>query len=212
MYEELIDIYDENMRFIGIAPRYQAHQEGLWHMTFHCWIVSQPDKVWLQLRGAHVNHPHKLDISSAGHLKSGEKARDGIREIEKELGLKVDFENLNKLFTNRKISERPGYINREFTPTYLLETSQKISDLNLDPQEVAGLFEFNIEDLLNLFNGKVEKVFASGLLINEDGSYSLKPGSFGKDDFLHHPQDYYLKVFNIIKRYFAGSKNYRGND
>ena len=46
--DELIDIYDQNMNLLGTAPRSQAHSEGLWHQTFHCWIVSQPDKIWLQ--------------------------------------------------------------------------------------------------------------------------------------------------------------------
>ena len=60
--DELIDIYDENMNHLGTAPRSQAHHEGLWHMTFHCWIVSRPDKIWLQRRGEHVEtHPNKLD-------------------------------------------------------------------------------------------------------------------------------------------------------
>ena len=121
--DELIDIYDENMNHLGTAPRSQAHHEGLWHMTFHCWIVSRPDKIWLQRRGEHVEtHPNKLDISSAGHLLAGERPKDGIREIKEELGLDVDFNKLTKLFTGKKITERPGYINHEFTATYLLET------------------------------------------------------------------------------------------
>ncbi len=34
MADELIDIYDENMNFLGTAPKSQAHKEGLWHMIF----------------------------------------------------------------------------------------------------------------------------------------------------------------------------------
>ena len=41
MTEELIDIYDENMHPLGTAPIMQAHQEGLWHKSFHCWIVKR---------------------------------------------------------------------------------------------------------------------------------------------------------------------------
>lgn len=38
MAEELIDIYDEKMNLLGTATREQAHREGLWHTSFHCWI------------------------------------------------------------------------------------------------------------------------------------------------------------------------------
>ncbi len=39
MTAELIDIYDEKMNLLGTATREQAHREGLWHTSFHCWLV-----------------------------------------------------------------------------------------------------------------------------------------------------------------------------
>ena len=103
MAEELIDIYDEKMNLLGTATREQAHREGLWHTSFHCWIVRRSPEgrpqVLLQIRGKTQNHPSLIDISSAGHLAAGETAHDGIKNIEQELGLKVDFGKLVKLFT-----------------------------------------------------------------------------------------------------------------
>ncbi len=205
--DELIDIYDANMNLLGTAPRSQAHNEGLWHQTFHCWIVSQTDKIWFQRRGLHVaRHACKLDISSAGHLRSGEKPKDGTREIKEELGLDISFDKLTKLFTGKKVTTRPEYINREFTATYLYETDKKLSELELNPQKVSGLFEICIDDLINLFNRKVNKVFASGLLLNNKGTFELKSGSFDICDFTPHDTEYYLKILNTAKRYLNGSK------
>ena len=72
MAEELIDIYDEKMNLLGTATREQAHREGLWHTSFHCWIVRRSPEgrpqVLLQIRGKTQNHPSLIDISSAGHL------------------------------------------------------------------------------------------------------------------------------------------------
>ena len=46
MAEELIDIYDEKMNLLGTATREQAHREGLWHTSFHCWIVRRsPEEI-----------------------------------------------------------------------------------------------------------------------------------------------------------------------
>lgn len=70
MAEELIDIYDEKMNLLGTATREQAHREGLWHTSFHCWIVRRSPEgrpqVLLQIRGKTQNHPSLIDISSAG--------------------------------------------------------------------------------------------------------------------------------------------------
>ena len=88
MAEELIDIYDEKMNLLGTATREQAHREGLWHTSFHCWIVRRSPEgrpqVLLQIRGKTQNHPSLIDISSAGHLAAGETAHDGIKNIEQE--------------------------------------------------------------------------------------------------------------------------------
>ena len=94
MADEIIDIYDCNMNHLGTAPRSQAHKEGLWHKAFHCWIVKRASdgnhRVLLQLRSKNKDsHPSLLDISAAGHLQAGETPKDGIREIEEELGLSL---------------------------------------------------------------------------------------------------------------------------
>ena len=41
MADELIDIYDSEMNLLGVAMKSQAHDEGLWHKVFHCWIVGK---------------------------------------------------------------------------------------------------------------------------------------------------------------------------
>lgn len=209
MADELIDIFDEHMNFLGIVNKSQAHSEGLWHQAFHCWIVKRNNtgnNIWLQLRSKHVgNHPGLLDISSAGHLKSGENAHSGIHKIEEELGLSIDFEKLTKLFTRKRIYDRENYHNREFNPTYLLETDKSLSDLTLRHEEVGAVFEADLDDLLNLFNGKVDKIYCSGIICNEQDKIELKTGYFTADEFVPHGHDYYLKAFNTIKRHCEGA-------
>lgn len=92
MADELIDIFDENMNLLGTALKSQAHREGLWHKTFHCWLARKNDEgrvmVWLQLRNKDKSiYPDMLDVSAAGHVKSGEEVKDGYREVTEELGL-----------------------------------------------------------------------------------------------------------------------------
>lgn len=211
MAEEIIDIYDSNMNHLGTAPRSQAHREGLWHKAFHCWIVKRASdnhhRVLLQLRSKSKDtHPSLLDISAAGHLSAGETPHNGIKNIENELGIKVDFEKLNKLFTINHVFEHNGYINHEFNPTYLLEIDKNLSELRMNPQEVDGVLEATIEDLKNLFNHKVDSIYVSGLLLDEKGNYIPHTGSVSISDFVPHEDSYFVKVMDTIKRYFDNTQ------
>ena len=210
MAEELIDIYDEKMNLLGQATRAQAHQEGLWHMSFHCWIVRRSPEgrpqVLLQIRGKNQNHPSLIDISSAGHLLSGETPHDGIKNIEKELGLKVDFSKLTKLFTANHVFQKNGYINHEFNPTYLLEDSTPITEYKLNPDMVDGVFIADVEDMLNLFKHKVDKIYVNGLKLDENKHYVPHAGNIARCEFVPHTDQYFTKVMETIQRWFQGQK------
>lgn len=200
MADELLDIYNDDGNFIGTEKRSKAHAEGLWHQSFHCWVVGSDNKVWLQLRGKNVtNHPSELDISSAGHLQAGETPEDGIREIEEELGIKPDFNNLNYLFTLKQDSRNNGYYNREINPTYLLKTTQSLQELKMQPEEVDGVFTASVSDLLDLFEGRKTHINANGVLRNDDNSLSCEERLISEADFVKHGRDYYIKIFSAIR-------------
>lgn len=208
MAEEIIDVYDEKMHLLGQATRSQAHQEGLWHMSFHCWIVRRSPEgrpqVLLQVRGKTQNHSSLIDISAAGHLLSGETPHDGIKSIEQELGLKVDFAKLTKLFTANHVFQKDGYINHEFNPTYLLEDSTPLLDYKLNPDRVEGLFIADVEDMLNLFKHKVDKIYVNGLKLNTDRKYTPFAGNITREEFVPHTDQYFIKVMENIQRWFQG--------
>jgi isopentenyldiphosphate isomerase len=46
---EIFDVFNEQMVRIGEATRQSVHAQGLWHQTFHCWIVSKSNKGELNL-------------------------------------------------------------------------------------------------------------------------------------------------------------------
>lgn len=91
-----------------------------------------------------------LCVSSSGHLQAGESAKDGVREIEEEIGLKVNFFQLKKLFTNKVSFKRPDIFNQEFEEVYILKTNGILENLNMQPEEVDGMYEAGIKDVINL--------------------------------------------------------------
>jgi isopentenyldiphosphate isomerase len=97
--DEVFDVSNALMVKVGEATRQNVHVQGLWHQTFHCWIVhtstTGESSLLLQVRHKDKDtYPNLLDISCAGHLQKGETVEDGVRKLQKELGVSVSFNNL----------------------------------------------------------------------------------------------------------------------
>ncbi|WP_408006232.1 hypothetical protein ACJROX_16110 [Pseudalkalibacillus sp. A8] len=43
MESELLNIYDDDRKLLGVATREEVHRLGYWHDTFHCWLISSND-------------------------------------------------------------------------------------------------------------------------------------------------------------------------
>jgi len=206
MADELIDIFDEDMNLLGTAMKSQAHREGLWHKTFHCWLAQKAHNgktmLWLQLRSYDKDiFPNKLDISAAGHIKAGEEVKDGYREIEEELGIKLKKDDIVKLFTAKEIYEAGNIKNREFQMVYMAIIDGSPYKAVLQPEEVAGLYEVDIDEFIDLMNGKLKSIEAKGVKRNSDSTYTLEYRKVSKDDVAPHSSDYYNKALSMIKRY-----------
>src|SRR5690606_17538691 len=117
MEMEKLRVYDEHGNPQGIETRQAVHELGLWHETFHCWIVGRRnnrDTVYLQLRSeAKKDFPGLFDITAAGHLLADETVEDGVREVKEELGLEVEFDKLIHLGMVKDQMEMPGFIDNE---------------------------------------------------------------------------------------------------
>ncbi|MEC2070995.1 NUDIX hydrolase [Alkalihalophilus marmarensis] len=98
MDTEHITIVDEQRKPVGIASRADIHRKGLWHETFHCWMVGREENhyyIYLQRRSAHkIDFPSLFDITAAGHILANETIEDGVREVHEELGIEVTMNEL----------------------------------------------------------------------------------------------------------------------
>ncbi|MBR1648300.1 MAG: NUDIX domain-containing protein [Alphaproteobacteria bacterium] len=210
MSDELIDIFDENMNFLGTAMKSQAHREGLWHKTFHCWLAQKDVNgkilLWLQLRNFDKDiFPGKLDISAAGHIRAGEEVKDAYREISEELGLKLNKDDIIKLFTSKEIYEAESVNNREFQMVYMAMVEGSPYKAVLQPEEVAGLYEVDIDEFCNLINERTDQIEAKGIKRNPDSSYTLEFRNVTKADVAPHAKEYYNKALEMIKRFVTNS-------
>ncbi|CAA9413001.1 MAG: Putative Nudix hydrolase YfcD [uncultured Rubrobacteraceae bacterium] len=151
--DELIDVRDESGGRTGeVAWKSEAHRSGLWHRCFHCWIfgvdagTGEPYLLVQRRTARKDTWPGYLDVTAAGHLAAGEESLDGLREVEEELGLRVDPGRLVPLGTRRVEQRIPGGLDREFHDVFLLPDNTDPADLRLQKEEVESVLGIGLDD------------------------------------------------------------------
>ena len=203
--DEMIDIYDEQRKPLGQASSRVAHTLGLWHRSFHCWIVRHGDNgknlVLLQRRGPYsLAFPNFFDMSAAGHYRAGEGIEGGIRECREELSISVDAADLQPI-ARRVINEElsNGTINREFQDIYLLCRPVPANKYSPNFPEVSALVECSLSELLRLVDGELDSAAYSGVSIDPDTRRPVAiEGSMTRDDLIAESRAYHRRVLRVI--------------
>ena len=187
------------MNLLGVADKKQAHEEGLWHKVFNCWIISEDGNIWLTKKSAQSSpFPNSYDISCSKHIPVGDTPKFcGICELDDKYSIKVKEHLLIKMFTHKIIFDTP-YKNREFCPTYLYKTQYKFSDLSIDHPEIEGIFAADIQDLIDLFFDETKSITVNGIVIDKN---TQAQRNITKSDFFPYGNKYYQKVFTTIQRF-----------
>ena len=190
MVVERLKVFDENYRYVCDETRETVHKKGLWHETFHCWLVDGTN-VFIQKRSAaKKDFPSLYDITAAGHLTADEEVMDGIREIEEELGIEVDPLKLKQMDIVQDVITLPGFIDKEFANVFLYTSNFSLNDFTLQQEEVDSIHAVSIEDLQALFRGEVDNIYCG------DNKITLS-------DFVPHETSY----FQAVAKFLSLAKN-----
>ncbi|MBT2571344.1 NUDIX domain-containing protein [Planococcus sp. ISL-110] len=203
METEKIRIYDEQGIQQGIADRKAVHENGYWHETFHCWLAGRQGNrnvVYLQLRSEDKkDFPGLFDITAAGHLLADETVEDGIREIQEELGIQVDFTDLTPLGMIKDQIALPGFLDNERCQCFLYQDLENVDvRFELQLEEVSGMAKLDFEALEDLFAGKEERVDIEGFEILSDGSKRIFNRAISLKDLVPHSPVYFEKIAELI--------------
>jgi isopentenyldiphosphate isomerase len=160
MDDELLDVYDERGRRLGVKPRAAVHRDGDWHRAFHLWVVSDAGVLLQRRAPTKAAWPDRLDATAAGHLVAGEQVRDGLREADEELGAAYAFEDLEPLGAHRvDDAMEGGGRNREVQHVFAVRDDRPLHAWTaLDRREVAGLVLVTHEAFAALARGDAEPV------------------------------------------------------
>lgn len=201
--DELLDIYDEALRHLGTKSRREVHRDGDWHRVFHCWVIYRDaagsDKIIAQRRGPDKDiSPNQFDISSAGHYLAGESSRDGLRELQEELGIEARFEELIPLGRRIHVARYGDLIDREFCDEFFLINDLPLESYAYQQEEIAGLLCFDIAEALEMAAGRHESIHAQAVGW-QTGKVEIRPA-----DFVPHVDAYLYKVLILAKRCLSG--------
>lgn len=181
--DERIDVLDASGGPTGeIVWKSEAHRLGLWHRCFHCWVVDPGGPSLLVQRRAAGKEtwPECLDVSAAGHLRSGESVVDGLRELEEELGLSPSPDRLIPLGERRVEQEISGGLDREFHEVFLLFDSTPPGDLRLQREEVESVVRLGLDVVERLCGGEdvtAEEWSGGDRAVTRVGLADFVPGS-----------------------------------
>ncbi len=147
---ELIDILKPNGKKTGeIIDREDLHSKGKWHKAIHVWIINEKKEILMQQRSPNkINYPNKWDVSSGGHVSSGDNSFDtAIREVKEKLGLKINKKNLKYLFTTKekKILNNKTYLDNEIIDVFIYRDNIKkikIQKAELSDYKLINLKQF----------------------------------------------------------------------
>lgn len=189
---ERLKVFDENYTYVKEDSRDEVHRQGLWHETFHCWLVDD-EFVYIQKRSAvKKDFPGLFDITAAGHILATETVMEGIREVEEELGLVIDLEKMYAKGVVRDVIELPGFIDREFANVFVYQSTFRPSEFLLQQEEVASVHAVRKSALTALFLTEVETVLCTNIF---DGTML----EIGLVNFVPHERIYFEQIAPLLK-------------
>jgi isopentenyl-diphosphate delta-isomerase len=154
--DELIDILTPEGKSTGkTALKSEAHKNGWFHATAHIWFFTSDKKILLQKRALTKKvFPGIWDISVAGHIGAGEAILEGAkREVFEEIGLILTDKDFIKIGTRmHQVTHENGIQDNEHQHVFIAELKTPISELTMQPEEVAGLKLWDLKVLKDTKN------------------------------------------------------------
>ncbi|MGG0655240.1 NUDIX hydrolase [Rummeliibacillus pycnus] len=203
MESEILKTFDVHHQQTGVATRAEVHAKGLWHETFHCWLISRIEGeyyLYYQLRSAKKkDYASLFDITAAGHLLASEEPEDGIRELREELGLSLSNSDLQKLAIIPAVIEQPPMLDREFSHVYIVVQSEEFNNFHLQKEEVAGIVRAKLADVFDFFAGNLPQLHVQGFEILENGDKKDLVQNVKPDDFVRYEGQYMTTLLSLLK-------------
>ncbi|WP_426354962.1 NUDIX hydrolase [Exiguobacterium sp. R-39] len=188
---EQLMVVDSSGQRLYPETRETVHRDGLWHETFHCFVIDlDKGHVLLQQRAKQKkDFPDLIDITAAGHLLAGETPRDGIRELKEEIGLVRQFNQLFPLGVFLEELIVGDLKDRERVHLFLADSPMPLEHYVLQTEEVSRLIALPFSEFVRLADRTAETF------------ETVDQEILRRNQFVPHPLAYFRRVSEGIQAY-----------
>ena len=182
---EYLDYYDELGNYLGKEERSIVHRDALWHKTVHCWLYDKKGNIYFQIR----KDEGTLYTTASGHIQAGETVEEGfVREIEEEIGIKVDYNKTDLVRIVNYVLDRENkdgsmFRDRAFANVYVGLFEGDYDEFNYDENELRGLVKVNAKDTLEVLKKECGKLNAV-VIRKENNKNIVSEEEINFEDFL----------------------------
>ena len=144
---EYVDLYDKNRKPLNRQKeKYSKFDEGEYMIIVHTCLFNNKGEMLIQQRALDkIDFPGKWDISSGGGVMAGEESSHAAeRELEEELGIKVDLSNERVYLTI--------HYEKGFDDYYLVNCNLDINEFEYPKDELLNIKWASREEIFNMTN------------------------------------------------------------
>ena len=125
---------------------YETHRKGLIHKGVCVWIVNSNDEILLQTLNSQVMFQNMMDISFSGHIQAGETSLEAaIREGKEELGIDLEIDKLQYLFSCKEYGGVDGYFENEIDDVFIYRADILLEEYSFYDNEVKEVSYVSLE-------------------------------------------------------------------
>ena len=147
--EELIDCLDEFGNKTGVVKKKSdIKKDGDYHRVIAVLVVNGDNILIHQRSNSKKVYPNLWSLFVRGHVQAGESSIDACkREIKEEIGIDINEDELEFLYTLKEKAKKKDYIENMFYDTYILRKDIDIKDITIQKEELNDIKFISIDEV-----------------------------------------------------------------
>jgi isopentenyldiphosphate isomerase len=159
---EYWDLYNNKRQKINkLHKRGEETKKGEYHIVVNIWIKNSENKLIITQRHPDKPFPLKWECSGGSVIAGEDSVTGALREVEEEIGIKLNPKNGQLIFTRQRESD--------FKDTYLFKENINIKNTKLQETEVVDIKMVTFNELKEMVNKReiAEPIWKDIIMLEE---------------------------------------------
>lgn len=149
---EIWDLYDENRNIIGEHIRGEQLPDNGYHLVVHAWIKNSKNEFLISKRAANrLTYPLMYECVGGSVLKGESSLQGAIREIKEEVGLDIEEDSGNLIFSEIR-KEINGKKFNDILDVWLFNYDGEVNLNDATTDEVESVSWLSLKEIKKLYN------------------------------------------------------------